>query len=105
MFSPDFGGVLVEKPENGNQSDVNSLVETLARQIYHVDQFTASGDDFAQLPSGPYFLHGPFLHQAWRLYDDDLGAFNFGVIPDDLSKPDECVALHYGLTPESADVF
>lgn len=39
------------------------------------------------LPSGPYFLHGSDIHQAWRLYPDDLDAFIFGVIPEDVRNP------------------
>lgn len=89
VFIPDFGSVLVEKPGNGNASAVNSLEDSSARQVYHLDDIVGLSDDFAELPSGPYFLHGPNLHQAWRLYDDDLGAFAFGVIPDDVNHPDE----------------
>lgn len=40
------------------------------------------------LPSGPYFLHGNDIHQAWRLYPDDLDAFIFGVIAEDVRNPD-----------------
>jgi len=46
-------------------------------------------EGLSELPSGPYFLHGPNLHQAWRLYDDEYGAFTFGVIPDDVDQPKE----------------
>ncbi|KAH8734004.1 amidase signature domain-containing protein [Ilyonectria robusta] len=93
VFIPDFGSVLVEKPGNGNASAVNSLEDSSARQVYHLDDIVGLSDDFAELPSGPYFLHGPNLHQAWRLYDDDLGAFAFGVIPDDVNHPDEFQVL------------
>ncbi|KAF4970839.1 hypothetical protein FSARC_2205 [Fusarium sarcochroum] len=84
VFVPDFGAILVEKTgDNGSQ-----VVQGDARQIYHMDQIRTL-DGFAELPSGPYFLHGPNLHQAWRLYDDDFGAFTSGVIPDDLGQPDD----------------
>ncbi|KAI1357319.1 putative amidase [Xylaria arbuscula] len=39
------------------------------------------------LPPGPYFLRGSNIHQAWRLYTDELDAFIFGVIPDDVFEP------------------
>ncbi|KAF4978680.1 hypothetical protein FZEAL_4974 [Fusarium zealandicum] len=84
VFTPDFGSILVEKP-GGNGSHGASVT---AREVYHLDLVMAL-EDLAELPSGPYFLHGPNLHQAWRLYDDDLGAFTSGVIPDDLAQPDE----------------
>ncbi|KAF5967012.1 D-mandelate dehydrogenase [Fusarium coicis] len=86
VFVPDFGSILVEK-SGGNSSQVH--IDT--RQIYHMDQIKAL-DGFSELPSGPYFLHGPNLYQAWRLYDDEFGAFTSGVIPDDLNQPDEYVA-------------
>ncbi|CAJ0541269.1 Ff.00g079660.m01.CDS01 [Fusarium sp. VM40] len=83
VFVPDFGSILVEKT-----GDNSSQVRGNARQVYHMDQVKAL-DGFSELPSGPYFLYGPNLHQAWRLYDDELGAFTFGIVPDDLGKPDE----------------
>lgn len=51
----------------------------------------AEGDapGFRDLPSGPYFLHGPNLYQAWRLYDDVLDAFTFGVIPNSINGTDD----------------
>ncbi|KAF7536936.1 hypothetical protein G7Z17_g12951 [Cylindrodendrum hubeiense] len=93
VFTPDFGSVLVEKPGRGNGSAVDSLEDPSARQVYHLDVIVELSDDFAELPSGPYFLHGPNLHQAWRLYDDDVGAFAFGVIPDDANQPDDSLSL------------
>ena len=39
------------------------------------------------LPCGPYFLQGPTLHQAWKLYDDSLGAFIQTVVPDNVTVP------------------
>ncbi len=39
------------------------------------------------LPSGPYFLQGQNLHQAWKLYDDSLGAFIQTVVPDNVTVP------------------
>ncbi|SPJ82519.1 related to D-mandelate dehydrogenase [Fusarium torulosum] len=83
VFVPEFGSILVEKT-----GDNSSQVQGNTRQVYHMDQVKAL-DGFSELPSGPYFLYGPNLHQAWRLYDDELGAFTFGIVPDDLGKPDE----------------
>jgi hypothetical protein len=45
------------------------------------------------LPSGPYFLQGNSIHQAWRLYPDELDAFIFSVIPEDLRHPNRYVSL------------
>ncbi|KAJ3461300.1 hypothetical protein MRS44_009853 [Fusarium solani] len=86
VFNTEFGSILVEKPGSSDNDVVNTTIT--GRQVYHLDQITAL-EDMAELPSGPYFLHGPNLHQAWRLYDDEFGAFTFGVVPDDLHQPDE----------------
>ncbi|RSL64744.1 hypothetical protein CEP54_004547 [Fusarium duplospermum] len=86
VFNLDFGSILVEKPGSSNKDVVNTTIT--GRHVYHLDQIIAL-EDMAELPSGPYFLHGPNLHQAWRLYDDEFGVFTFGVIPDDLYQPDE----------------
>ncbi|KAH7165633.1 hypothetical protein EDB81DRAFT_639315 [Dactylonectria macrodidyma] len=93
VFIPEFGSVLVEKPGQGNGSGLSSIDGPLARQVYHFDNIVGLSDDFSELPSGPYFLHGPNLHQAWRLYDDEFGAFTFGVIPDDVNQPEEFQVL------------
>ena len=46
----------------------------------------AISNDGSLLPEGPYFLHGGNLHQAWRLYPDDLDCFMSTVIPDVANK-------------------
>jgi hypothetical protein len=38
-------------------------------------------DTLQLLPAGPYFLCGGVIHQAWRLYPDELDAFVFPVVP------------------------
>ncbi|KAH7145884.1 hypothetical protein B0J13DRAFT_584867 [Dactylonectria estremocensis] len=93
VFIPEFGSVLVEKPGKSNESVLGSFEGPLAHQIYHLEDIVGLSNDFSELPSGPYFLHGPNLHQAWRLYDDEFGAFAFGVIPDDVNQPEEFQVL------------
>ncbi|KAF5023188.1 hypothetical protein F66182_4742 [Fusarium sp. NRRL 66182] len=88
VFVADFGSVLVEKPGDSSSEVPAQPQGAGARKVYHVNRIRPL-DSFADLPSGPYFLHGPNLHQAWRLYDDEFGAFTFGVVPDDLANPDE----------------
>ncbi|KAK3391819.1 amidase signature domain-containing protein [Sordaria brevicollis] len=41
------------------------------------------------LPSGPYFLSGPNLHRAYRLYPDTQDAFVHGIIPSNIYDPSE----------------
>ena len=98
VFNPDFGAVLVEKPDydSANLSSYVSVeMDKSSRQVYHLSDVMALSDEIAELPSGPYFLQGPNLHQAWRLYDDELEAFTFGVVPENVTDPDEYV-LHLG---------
>lgn len=83
MFNPEFGSILVEKTGNNTNN-----VLTDARLTYHMDLINTL-EGLSELPSGPYFLHGPNLHQAWRLYDDEYGAFTAGIIPDDVDQPKE----------------
>ena len=33
------------------------------------------------LPSGPYFVRDRVIHEAWRLYCDNLDAFEITVVP------------------------
>lgn len=42
------------------------------------------------IPEGPYFVVGKSLHQAWRLYPDNFGAFSTAVIPDDINTTPGC---------------
>ena len=39
------------------------------------------------LPPGPYFLQSQNIHQAWRLYPDELDAFVMSVVPDSATYP------------------
>ena len=38
------------------------------------------------LPSGPYFVYENVIYEAWRLYPDNLDAFEFAVIPEPAQK-------------------
>lgn len=51
--------------------------------VYHI----APGSPANALPPGPYFLSQGSIHQAYRLYDDELDSFIFGVIPEDVLNP------------------
>lgn len=54
-------------------------------------QLNLEGEDLlwttSRLPSGPYFLVGKDIHQAWRLYSDDLDAFVIATVPEDPLNP------------------
>lgn len=97
VCTDEFTGIIVERPSasaSGTGSlrhalDGNASDPFLGRfpSIYHLAGGDVSPQGIEELPSGPYFLSGPNLHQAWRLYPDDLDAFTFGLLPDDLHDP------------------
>ncbi|UNI19489.1 hypothetical protein JDV02_005671 [Purpureocillium takamizusanense] len=86
VFVPEFGAVLVEKPgPNATSAAADVEPSSHGRRLYRLSGDVEVTGDVAGLPSGPYFLYGPNLYQAWRLYDDDLGAFAVGVIPENVT--------------------
>lgn len=96
VCTDEFTGIIVVRPSApgsasrkvvGDHASDPSLGRFSA--IYHMadEHVSPQQEQQNQLPSGPYFLSGPNLHQAWRLYPDDLEAFTFGLIPDNLYDP------------------
>lgn len=88
----EFTGILVVNPsssgsEAGLAADVRGLDLSRFSAVYHLESEAAVLEGETHMPSGPYFLSGPNLHQAWRLYPDELEAFTFGLIPDDPFSP------------------
>jgi hypothetical protein len=74
------GGYLIvqqspkSSPNPSLPSDVTDYLNTRSTKILVLDD---------RLPEGPYFALGRHLHQAWRLFPDDLAAFSKAVIPLD----------------------
>ncbi|UKZ70904.1 uncharacterized protein TrAtP1_011875 [Trichoderma atroviride] len=96
VFQSDFGGILVEKPDKDNTIGLiqnigprSSRTVVRLQQIEAEDKAETDAGGFGDLPSGPYFLHGPNLYQAWRLYDDVLDAFTYGVIPNSINNTED----------------
>jgi hypothetical protein len=77
--------VLQSGGEEVPNSFINKLRANASNRFSEVYHSSASLNNL--LPSGPYFLHGSNIHQAWRLYPDDLDAFIFAVVPDDVKAP------------------
>ncbi|KAH7318121.1 amidase signature domain-containing protein [Stachybotrys elegans] len=94
VFMPEFGSILVEKPGDESSDAAFDLRGDYpqSQQLYHLEQLLAVSD-VGGLPSGPYFLHGPNLHQTWRLYEDTNDAFTFGVIPEAVGNPEKFRAV------------
>ncbi|EGZ71764.1 hypothetical protein NEUTE2DRAFT_110688 [Neurospora tetrasperma FGSC 2509] len=107
VCSPSFTDILVEKPsKNGNISlfterkDDSSCSSKATYRLQKTSLHTSSTDnpeaqDDDNLPSGPYFLSGPNLHQAYRLYPDTQDAFIYGMIPNDVHNPSGFQAVSF----------
>lgn len=104
VFNPEFGNVLIEKP---NRKPVKAAQAPQADQapqaatsvvghgksvmrLREDDTAAASATKASvyDLPPGPYILHGPNVHQAWRIYNDTMDAFAWGVYPDKVDEND-----------------
>lgn len=72
IIGSDLGGFLAQFEASGRFS-----------AVYHTAPSTSSN----ALPPGPYFLSQDSIHQAYRLYEDELDSFIFGVIPEDVLNP------------------
>lgn len=107
VCSPSFTDILVEKPSKDSSSNLSrekkndssyppKAAYRLQKTILHIssiDNPEAQDDD--NLPSGPYFLSGPNLHQAYRLYPDTQDAFIYGMIPNDVHNPSGFQAVSF----------
>lgn len=82
VFVPEFGFALVEKP---GSNDTNAAKPNAIEVKYSVTA-QDKGNPLNDLPSGPYILHGKNLHPAYRLYDDESGAFASGIIPEKFNE-------------------
>lgn len=90
VYSDSFTFALVEKPSDGSSKrNLESLKasgevnQTFTIQETPSDTGSATaGSPFADLPSGPYILHGKSLRQAYRVYEDTLDAFTVGILPE-----------------------
>ncbi|KAJ5811409.1 amidase [Penicillium riverlandense] len=81
-------GYLIIKPatpETPTQTLPKDVEEYLAQRLLNLVYLKGSDN----LPQGPYFAMNGRLHQSWRLYPDNLGAFTTAVIPDDDSTQEQ----------------
>lgn len=94
VFVPEFGSIPIEKPSFAGPN-VTSHVDQAngTRRLYHLSSYLTAQEegpgDSESLPSAPCFLHGPRLHEAWRLYEDHLNAFGSSVIAAGAAGPEE----------------
>ncbi|KAL8934633.1 MAG: hypothetical protein Q9216_005808 [Gyalolechia sp. 2 TL-2023] len=89
VFSMDFvDGALIYVQTKEPRGSVATPTPTLSHEVKtYLEQHSAQllfSDQAAELPSlseGPYFVAQSRLHQAWRLYEDDLEAFVSSSVP------------------------
>jgi hypothetical protein len=89
VCSDEFTGILVVKPSNSRRDRTNTSAIELGStfsSVYHLMEDLSANRNGVELASGPYFLSGPNLHQAWRLYPDELDAFTVGMIPENIQS-------------------
>ncbi|KAI0856904.1 putative amidase [Xylaria cubensis] len=92
VFSDDFSSTLVLQP--GRDVDVSSVTAQLTEsRLFRTIYRNESGHKHHSLPSGPYFIRGKSIHQAWKLYEDDLDAFVIPTIVDDVFNPESFSVL------------
>lgn len=99
VYSAAFHDSLVIQTAPGTNLDLTGLRTRIGNDDSVKSMFRRILGSYATnvtklLPSGPYFLQGQNIHQAWRLYPDDLQAFIQTVIPDDIICPSRYTSLH-----------
>ncbi|KAH0594678.1 hypothetical protein MHUMG1_07512 [Metarhizium humberi] len=88
VFTPEFGNILIEKPGGNSGVAVSSVGNGKSVMRLRNDSVAAAKRSVSDLPAGPYILHGPYVHQAWKIYNDTLDAFAFGVYPERVDEVD-----------------
>lgn len=90
VYTTNFHDSLVIQVPHGVELNLEELTNDLRRSTkLEFRRVLGSNVDYEKnlLPSGPYFLQGQNLHQAWKLYDDSLDAFIHTVVPDNVTVP------------------
>lgn len=88
VYCPSFGRSVILQMIPGQP--YGEILQKLRASKQFQDVFVSwTASQTAAIPSGPYFLLGNGLHQAWRLYTDDLDAFIVSVVPDRVAAPSE----------------
>lgn len=81
----DSGVIVVQLPGDTPSAgctipeDVNGFLRSHSSNLV----FSETSSTNHLLPEGPYFAKGIDLHQAWRLYEDEMFSFVSAVIPAD----------------------
>ena len=82
VYSPDFAAQSTFIFAHTTQPPIlDELVSTYLESASQGKYMHQKAENTADWIGGPYFLRGNQLHQAWRLYSDDLEAFVSTTIP------------------------
>ncbi|CVK99416.1 related to D-mandelate dehydrogenase [Fusarium mangiferae] len=93
VYSPSFSRTAVIRL--GTENGVMGVFEKFEASGHFSTIYRASpSSSQGYLPPGPYFLCDDGIHQAYRLYEDTLDSFIFGVIPEDVLHPKKYTALN-----------
>ena len=88
VYGKAFARALVIQMPEGivlEHSITSSNSEQYGLKFDSLDLSFANSTDIL-LPSGPYFVYEDVIYEAWRLYPDNLDAFEFAVIPEPAQK-------------------
>ena len=77
VYSEDFHEALIVQSVEGTKDLAMPANDRTFKRTY-ISQVPCASQ---LLPSGPYFVHYGYLHQAWRLYEDHLDAFVASIVP------------------------
>ena len=88
VYCEEFGKSLVFQTTSENRRRSISILQKL-RSLSRFRKVLVLGATSPAdlLPSGPYFIQGKNIHQAWRLYPDELDAFVTTVVPTQITSP------------------
>lgn len=86
VYTEEFGNSLAIQTVANSGDLFITLNVQLIKRFTSVRISEVESEDHL-LPSGPYFQQDSRIHQAWRLYPDDLNAFVLTVIPNNVRSP------------------
>lgn len=90
VFALDFtrGGVLLAQIAGG-KPPLEKLSGSVRDCLTSQSSLLIFLESLKHIAEGPYFLKGNNLHEAWRLYEDELCSFVSSVVPADAGDPHE----------------
>jgi hypothetical protein len=91
VFSKAFADTIVLAHSGASGPDTDAATSLNHSGLSSTVMHSTLSSSATSLPPGPYFLCGSNIHQAWRLYPDDLDAFVFGVVPQNVLDPQTLV--------------